>query len=179
MNVDLQVKVTHVWGNKDDEADSKRRKRRGRLRLAKGRPRIQSRRRARKGGESKQCSVRHLVEHFETRFLKFYVDSRRFLCAPPPSVSSLIVFPSVSRHPCYRLPQQGHKATSSSELKRICASATISMWHWRLALATVANTLLLFIRRIEILFSPEPSALYSCIKRKCKWPKIRRWGDAR
>jgi hypothetical protein len=29
------------------------------------------------------------------------------------------------------------------------------MWHWRLALATVANTLLLFIRRIKILFSPE------------------------
>jgi hypothetical protein len=62
-----------------------------------------------RGGESRQCSVRHLVEHFETRFLKFQVDSRRFLWAPPPSVSSLIVFSPVSRHPWYRLPRQGHK----------------------------------------------------------------------
>lgn len=50
--------------------------------------------------------------HFETRFLKFQVDSRRFLWAPPPSVSSLIVFSPVSRHPCYRLPQLGLEVTS-------------------------------------------------------------------
>jgi hypothetical protein len=100
-----------VWGNKNDEADSKRRERRGRLRVAKGRPRIQCRKSARKGGESRQCSVvRHLVEHFETRFLKFQVDSRCVLWAPPPSVPSLIVFSPVSRHPCYRLPQLGQKS---------------------------------------------------------------------
>jgi hypothetical protein len=70
----FQVKVTHVWGNKNDEADSKRRKRRRRLRLAKGRPRIQCWS-ARKGGESRLM----LRKPLETRFLKFQVDSRRFL----------------------------------------------------------------------------------------------------
>jgi hypothetical protein len=58
------------------------------------------------------------VSRLETRFLKFQVDSRRFLWAPPPSVSSLIVFSPVSRHPCYRLPRLGHKLHSDDAVLR-------------------------------------------------------------